>query len=47
MQLIMKKEYIAPESKIIEVSAEGQLCASGEKFTTNSFEQWYEDEFVW
>ena len=29
-KLIMKKEYRAPESKVIEVKAEGFLCMSGD-----------------
>lgn len=48
----MKKEYIAPESNVMEMNAEGVFCGSTfnavpEGAATNSIQIWEEQDIVW
>lgn len=50
----MKKEYIRPESKIMDITCEGVLCASGNDFNTvipsgehSSIQIWEEEDATW
>lgn len=42
----MIKEYTAPESKLIEIGAEGIICAS-ENYEGASIQSWNENEILW
>ena len=43
----MKKEYITPETKVVEAKVEGLLCASDTVMGNASFEDWQEDVLDW
>ena len=42
----MNKEYITPETKIVDAFMEGMLCASKDPFN-GEVENWVEEDFAW